>query len=98
MEQQDGQRAIGSVRSWEVGVALLFLVFGAGVMWDSWRLGARWSSDGPQAGYFPFYIGLFIVISAAVIFYNAMRLGEEGREPFVRWVQLKMVLTVLVPS
>jgi putative tricarboxylic transport membrane protein len=98
MEQQDGQRAIGSVRGWEVGVALLFLVFGAGVMWDSWRLGARWSDDGPQAGYFPFYIGLFIVISAVVIVYNALRLGEEGREPFVRWVQLKMVLTVLLPS
>ncbi len=38
------------------------------------------------------------MVSAAVIIYNAMRMGEEAREPFVRWGQLKMVLTVLLPS
>jgi len=94
--QQD--KAVGSVRLWEVLVALCFLVFGSVVAWDSHRLGSSWGSDGPQAGYFPFYIGLFIVVSALVIAYNAMRLGEEGREPFVRWRQLRMILTVLVPS
>ena len=98
MQQGSEERAVGSVRVWEVVVALCFLAFGAVVMWDSWRIGARWSDDGPQAGYFPFYIGLFIVISAVVTLYNAARMGEEGREPFVRWGQLKMVLTVLVPS
>ncbi len=51
-----------------------------------------------MAGYFPFYIGLFIVVSAVVIAYNAMRLGEEGGEPFVRWGQLRLVLVVLLPS
>jgi len=98
MQQGSEERAVGSVRAWEVVVASLFLVFGAVVMWDSWRIGARWSDDGPQAGYFPFYIGLFIVISALVIALNAARMGEEGREPFVRWRQLRMILTVLVPS
>jgi len=41
----------------EIAVALLFLLFGGVVSWDSYRLGASWGSDGPQAGYFPFYIG-----------------------------------------
>jgi hypothetical protein len=98
MQQGSEDRAVGSVRTWEVVVALCFLAFGAVVMWDSWRIGARWSDDGPQAGYFPFYVGLFIVVSAVVTLYNAARMGEEGREPFVRWGQLKLVLTVLVPS
>ena len=98
MEQETGGRAVGSVRAWEVIVALLFLAFGAVVMWDSWRIGSRWGDDGPQAGYFPFYIGLFIVISAVMILINAVRMGVAGREPFVTWGQLKMVLTVLVPS
>ncbi len=43
MQQGSEERAVGSVRAWEVIVALLFLVFGAVVMWDSWRIGARWS-------------------------------------------------------
>jgi putative tricarboxylic transport membrane protein len=98
MQQQSEQRAVGSVRLWEAAVALVFLAFGAVVSWDSWRIGARWSDDGPQAGYFPFYIGVFIIVSALAILYNAARMGEEGREPFVHWHQLRMVLTVLVPS
>ena len=98
MEQETGGRAVGSVRLWEIIVALLFLAFGALDMWDSWRIGARWGDDGPQAGYFPFYIGIFIVVSAVMILVNAVRMGTAGREPFVSWGQLKMVLTVLVPS
>jgi len=100
MERQtDDARAVGSVRLWESVVALVFLVFGAVVMWDSWRIGARWAEDGPQAGYFPFYIGVFIVVSAVLILYAAFRMGaEEGGAPFVEWGQLKMVLTIMVPS
>jgi len=94
--QQD--RAVGTVRLWEVIVALGFLVFGAVVAWDSHRLGASWADDGPQAGYFPFYVGLFIIVSAVVNLYNALRSGLEGREAFVQWGQLKLILAVLVPS
>ncbi|HXS51073.1 MAG TPA: tripartite tricarboxylate transporter TctB family protein [Usitatibacter sp.] len=99
MQQQSNERSMGSVRLWEMVVALLFLVFGAGVMWDSWRIGARWGDDGPQAGYFPFYVGLLIVISAVFILYAAARMkSEEADEPFVRWGQLKMVLIVFIPT
>jgi len=99
MQQQNDQRSMGSVRAWECAVALLFLIFGAGVMWDSWRIGARWGDEGPQAGYFPFYVGMLIVISALFILYGALTSkSEEAREPFVRWGQLKMVLIVFIPT
>lgn len=99
MQQETQGKAFGSVRTWETVVALMFLVFGAGVMFDSWRIGARWGDDGPQAGYFPFYIGLFIVVSALVILVNALRMGrEEGGAVFVSRGQLRMVLTVLIPT
>jgi hypothetical protein len=96
MQQQNDQKAVGSVRTWEAIVAVLFLVFGLIVSWDSHRIGSAWGDDGPQAGYFPFYIGVLIIISALVILYSALREGD--REPFVRWGQLKMVLVVLVPT
>ncbi len=92
--QQD--KAVGSVRTWEIVVAALFLVFGAVIVWDSRRLGASWGSDGPQAGYFPFYIGLFICISAVINLYQGIAKGS--REAFVLWGQLRLILIVLVPS
>jgi hypothetical protein len=96
--QQPHDRAMGSVRTWEIVIAVAFFVFGAVVVWDSRRLGAEWGSDGPQAGYFPFYIGLFICISATANLIAAFGKGSKGRRAFVTWSQLKMVLVVMVPS
>ena len=94
--ENDG-KAVGSVRTWEVLAALAFLVFGAVVVWDSRRLGSGWSSDGPQAGYFPFYIGMLICIASIANLIGAFAAGARGAKPFVQWGQLKMVLIVMVP-
>ena len=90
------EKAVGTVRAWEIIVAALFLVFGAVVVWDSRRLGAQWGSDGPQAGYFPFYIGVIILISSVINLYTAV--VRPNREPFVLWGQLRMILIVMLPS
>ncbi|MEO7743223.1 MAG: tripartite tricarboxylate transporter TctB family protein [Usitatibacter sp.] len=96
---QDGleDRAVGSVRMWETIVAVGFLIFGAVVVWESRRLGSEWASDGPQAGYFPFYIGVIICISAVVNLITALNAGPSGRQPFVYRKQIRMVLTVMIP-
>ena len=94
----EGKKAVTSMRVAELVMGGIFLAFGALVMWDTRRLGASWGDDGPQAGYFPFYIGLFIVISSAMIIFRALNLGEKGREAFVEWGQLKMVLLVMAPT
>lgn len=88
--------AIGSVRAWEIVVAAIFLAFGALVVYESRRLGSQWGSDGPQAGYFPFYVGLIICISSAANLYSAVIKGS--RAPFVLWDQLRMILVVMVPT
>ena len=67
-------------------------------MYDSVRLGARWADDGPQAGYFPFYIGLLLCIAAAVNFGIALASRRDPGRIFVEWDKLKLVLAVLVPS
>ena len=94
---QPHDRAVGSVRVWEAAVAVGFFLFGALVVWDSRRLGSQWASDGPQAGYFPFYIGLIICIASVANFISALGTGSRGAKPFVMWGQMKMVLTVMVP-
>ena len=62
------------------------------------RLGARWAEDGPQAGYFPFYIGLLVCLSALVNFVMALVSRKDGGRDFVELDKLKLVLAVLVPS
>jgi putative tricarboxylic transport membrane protein len=95
--QQPQDRAVGSVRVWDAAVAVAFFIFGAVVVWDSRRLGSAWASDGPQAGYFPFYIGLIICIASVANLIKALGSGTRGNKAFVSWGQMKMVLTVMVP-
>lgn len=91
-------RPVASHRSLELLVSALFLIFGAIVVWDSKRLGSQWGSDGPQAGYFPFYIGVIICIASVVNIYTALGSGARGAKPFVLRGQLKMVLAIVVPT
>jgi hypothetical protein len=82
----------------EAGVALLLLALGLLVVISSFKLGAGWTSDGPGAGYFPFYVGLILCISSAVTLYQALLGKKRNMEIFVDSEQLKRVLTVLIPA
>ena len=98
MSDARDERPALRVKAAELFVAGFLFCLGAIVMWDSWRLGARWASDGPQSGYFPFYVGLIICIASAVNFSNGLRMSKEKNGTFVEVGQLKLVLSVLVPS
>lgn len=87
-----------STRAAEVAIALLLMLLGGLVVYDSLRLGVRWLSDGPQAGYFPFYIGMFICLSSVVTLVQAMLNKAAAEKIFVEWGQLKLVLMVLIPA
>src|SRR5437868_6294695 len=93
----EGQAAFRQ-KSAEIVVAALFFLLGAIVVWDSARLGAKWGSDGPEAGYFPFYIGLIQCVAALVVLVQALRVPAEGDKAFVERGALKLVLSVLIPS
>lgn len=82
----------------EAVVALLLLVAGLVVVFESRRLGAGWTSDGPGAGYFPFFIGLIITISGIGILYQSLLGKNRNTEVFVDREQLKRVLSVLLPA
>ncbi|MDB5808211.1 MAG: tctB [Betaproteobacteria bacterium] len=87
-----------SMRSVELVVAVLLFTVGAIVIYDSYRLGSKWGSDGPQSGYFPFYIGILICISSVVNFVQAILVKPADSGIFVSWGPLKLVLTVLIPA
>lgn len=93
-----GDRAGVSTRTMEIAVALVLFTIGAIVVFDSYRLGSKWGSDGPQSGYFPFYIGLLICISSVVTIAQALLAKSGAGKPFVLWGPFKRVLTVLLPA
>jgi putative tricarboxylic transport membrane protein len=96
-EGQEGRAAIRT-RAAEIAVAALFFALGAIVIYDSVRLGIGWAADGPRAGYFPFYVGLIICAAALINVARALFVPASKNKAFVEVGQLKMVLTVLVPT
>ncbi len=93
-----GDLASVSTRTVEIAVALILFAVGALVVYDSYRLGSKWGSDGPQSGYFPFYIGLLICVSSVVTLTQAAFAKSGAGKPFVLWGPFKRVLTVLLPA
>jgi hypothetical protein len=98
-----------STRAMEIAVALILFAIGAVVMFDSFRLGASWGDDGPQSGYFPFYIGLLLCISSIATVAQAVIAEWKRRErfrgaiaerqsQFVAWGPLRLVFSVLLPA
>jgi hypothetical protein len=81
----------------EAAVALVLFALGALVMFDSARIGARWADDGPQAGYFPFYVGLILCVTSAVTLFTDLRRSLARGHSFVSVGQLRLILKLLVP-
>jgi hypothetical protein len=82
----------------EAAVAAIILALGLVVAVTSWRLGARWTDDGPGAGYFPFYIAVLMSGASAGILIKALRALPSSDEVFVDSPSLKRVLQVLLPA
>jgi len=98
MSDRAGGRAAFSYKTAELVVAGLFCLLGAIVIFDSARQGASWGADGPQPGYFPFRVGLLICAASIVTFVRGCLVPAEKGAAFVEVGQLKLVLSVLLPS
>lgn len=90
------EKSAASVKMVDAVTAIIIFLLGAIVVWDSWRLGARWGTDGPEAGYFPFYIGLILCFASIVNLVGAIKLKSD--ESFVSVSSLKMIMSVMIPT
>jgi hypothetical protein len=97
-DPDNGSNGIVSTHVVEAAVAVGVFALGATVLFGSRALGSGWTSDGPGAGYFPFYIGLILCISAVGIFYQAVFGKNKNTDAFVDKEQLVRVLQVFVPA
>lgn len=86
-----------SRRSVEAGVALVIAIFGLIAVIGGLKVGIGWGDEGPRAGFFPFYLGLIILVSSAI---NLFQLSPGGNKNaiFATWGQLRKVLSVVFPT
>ncbi|MDO8598430.1 MAG: tripartite tricarboxylate transporter TctB family protein [Sulfuricaulis sp.] len=95
--EDDSQHGV-STKAVEMVVAAAILVLGLVAMVDSRRVGAGWADDGPQAGYFPFYIGLILCFASAWTLWRTLFAGKDITGVFVSRKKLRLVLSVFIPS
>lgn len=86
--------------TWTVETVVYIALLGLALLlaFDNWRTGMGWESEGPQAGYFPFYLSMILAAASlsglVTIFLN--RATSDGT--FVTRDQLRRVMQVFVPT
>jgi putative tricarboxylic transport membrane protein len=84
-----------SQRTMEIAVAVAMLLFAAIVIYGALLAGVNWGAEGPRAGFFPFYVGLLILVAS--LFNLARVLMDPPKRLFAEWGQLRQVVSVIVP-
>src|SRR5258707_15153503 len=94
---EDDHPVVGA-RNVDIVVSLMLLALALLLGWDSWRIGASWASDGPQAGYFPFYLALMMGAASVYGLVQVLRARAAEDPAFVLRDQFVRVMQVFVPT
>jgi hypothetical protein len=88
------------MRKADIVVALGLMLLGFLAIGDSIRLGFGWGMSGPEAGFFPFYMGLGIFICTFFIVLRAIKIyKKEGPgKTLIAEGGLTQILWVLLPA
>ena len=94
----DNSPSVVSTRTVDIVVSLLLLAWAALLCFDNWRTGIAWAPDGPQAGYFPFYLGLILAAASLYGLVTWLVTGAGVAQIFLTRDQLRRVMQVFVPT
>ena len=84
------------MRAVDLATASILVLLGGVVVFDSMRIGIGWGTDGPRSGFFPFWLGVILILTSATIAVQAWRRATD--KPFVTREQLAPVMKVLWPA
>ena len=91
------ERALVSRSTMEVATALATLGAGVAVMWGAIEHDIGWGDSGPAAGYFPFRLGVLIVLGSLANLVLALRRRKDDGSVFLTREQGKRVLAFGLP-
>lgn len=92
-----GERPVVSSRAVDAAVSVLVLALAGLFGWDSWRSGVSWAPDGPEVGYFPFYLSIIMAAASLYGLVSVLIASAAKGTPFVTRDQFGRVLKVLIP-
>ena len=55
------------MRAVDLATASILVLLGGVVVFDSMRIGIGWGTDGPRSGFFPFWLGVILILTSATI-------------------------------
>jgi putative tricarboxylic transport membrane protein len=93
----DSPPVVGT-RTVNIVVYLLLLAFAALLAYDNWRTGMGWAPEGPEPGYFLFYLSLLLAGASLYGLISALASGSASNTTFVTRDQLRRVMQVFVPT
>jgi putative tricarboxylic transport membrane protein len=85
-----------SHRSIEFGVGVAMIAFGAIVIAGSLQVGIGWGAEGPKSGFFPFYLGVSIILASVINLVSVY--SQSPQKVFADWSQLGSVIAVVIPT
>ena len=83
------------MRTLDLVTAAVLMLLSAIVIYDALRLGVGWGLEGPESGFFPFWLALILAAVSIVLFVQALR--SQSQIPFVTGERFVPVLKVLGP-
>jgi hypothetical protein len=88
------------MRRADIIVALGMMLVGIIALGDAIRLGFGWGISGPEAGFFPFYMGLGIFICTLFIVIKAVKTYRKDGpgKPLIPEGGLTRILWILIPA
>lgn len=88
------------MRKADIWVSILFILVGIVVVIDSIRLGFMWGRTGPESGFFPFYLGVGVIIASSIVLIKAVKeyVKQGEGKPLMPPGALKPILWVIIPS
>ncbi|MFP5405498.1 MAG: tripartite tricarboxylate transporter TctB family protein [Gammaproteobacteria bacterium] len=96
--QAAGGRSALSTWAAELGMAIFAAVVGAVVIYGSVEQGIGWGETGPDPGYFPFYIGVLIVLSSVGTAVITLLKGRPALGSFASVGQIRRAAAVFLPT
>jgi len=90
--------AVTSTRTVEIVVYFLLVAMALLLALDNWRTGMGWEAEGPQAGYFPFYLSVILAAASVFGLVSIFLSRAKASDIFVTCDQLRRVMQVFVPT